>query len=387
MDKEQFRHASAIALNAIFGNRPRIAAQIAESFTSAEEVFSLTEEERTGLFGPWSRFSGLSVRDALEAARREYIDLSSRGVSFISIFDKDAYPPLLRDCPDAPLLLYVRGDPSVLLNPHPVSIVGTRDMDSYGRDWCAKAVRSLAGEVSEKPLIVSGLAFGVDITAHMAALSCGLPTVAVIPVGIERIYPPSHATPAEKIIAAGGAVITDYPPGTIPMPYNFLRRNRIIAGLSAATLLVESRRKGGGMMTSRLASGYGRTVLAIPGRLDDPRSEGCNALIAEKIAEAYCGTGSLTEALGLTASPKGRIPKAEEILREKFAGRLGEDELRMLLKIFNAVQSHRDISVSELAESLGIGYPAVSRAVCMLETEGLICTDVLQRCSTNINFA
>ena len=385
MDKDQLRHASAIALNAIFGNRPRIAAQIAETFSSAEEIFSLTEKERTELFGPWSRFSTRPLVDTLEAAHREYLDLSSRGVSFISIFDTRAYPPLLRDCPDAPLLLYVRGEPSVLLNPHPVSIVGTRDMDSYGRDWCTKTVRGLV-DAPEKPLIVSGLAFGVDITAHMAALSCGLPTVAVIPVGIEKIYPPSHATAADRITAAGGAVITDYPPGTIPMPYNFLRRNRIIAGLSAATLLVESRRRGGGMMTARLASGYGRTVLAIPGRLDDPRSEGCNALISEKIAEVCCGSASLIEAIGLTSPGRRKAPVIEDILREKFAGHIDGDGMRTLLKVLSTIRTHRDITVSELAGTLGMGYPDVSRAVCMLETEGLIRTDVLQRCSTNVNF-
>lgn len=254
MDKDHLRLVSAIALNAIFGNEPRIAARIVETFGSAEEIFSLTEQERTEIFGPWSKFSSRLGPASLDAAHKEFLDLSARGINFISIFDTDAYPPLLRECPDAPLLLYVRGDPSVLLNRHPVSIVGTRDMDSYGRDWCVKAVRALS-ETPDKPLIVSGLAFGVDITAHLAALSCGLPTVAVIPVGIERIYPASHSVAAGKIIAAGGAVITDYPPGTVPLPYNFLRRNRIIAGLSAATLLVESRRKGGGMMTARLASG------------------------------------------------------------------------------------------------------------------------------------
>ena len=385
MDKAQLRHAGAIALNAIFGNRPRIVAQIAETFSSADELFSLTEKEQAEIFGPWSRFSTRPAADVLEAARREYLDLSSKGVSFISIFDTDAYPPLLRECPDAPLLLYVRGNPSVLLNPHPVSIVGTRDMDSYGRDCSIKAVRELA-ETSEKPLIVSGLAFGVDITAHMASLSCGLPTAAVIPVGIERIYPPSHATAADKIVAAGGAVITDYPPGTIPMPYNFLRRNRIIAGLSAATLLIESRRKGGGMMTARLAHGYGRTVLAIPGRLDDPRSEGCNSLIAEKAAEAYCGQASLLEALGLPLQGNRKAPKAEDLLRGRFAGRLDESEIMGLARILSAIRTHRDISVSDLAGTLGLDYPAASRAVCLLETEGLICTDVLQRCSTNVIF-
>lgn len=386
MDKDHLRLVSAIALNAIFGNEPRIAACIVETFGSAEEIFSLTEQERTEIFGPWSKFSSRLGPASLDAAHKEFLDLSARGINFISIFDTDAYPPLLRECPDAPLLLYVRGDPSVLLNRHPVSIVGTRDMDSYGRDWCVKAVRALS-EAPDKPLIVSGLAFGVDITAHLAALSCGLPTVAVIPVGIERIYPASHSVAAGKIIAAGGAVITDYPPGTVPLPYNFLRRNRIIAGLSAATLLVESRRKGGGMMTARLASGYGRTVLALPGRVDDPRSAGCNALIAEKVAEAFTDPVALSEACGLGRPASRPVPKAEDALRERFIGRLSDNQIQSLARVFTTIREHRGIRPDQLAGKLDMDYSAASRAICLLESEGFICTDVLQRCSTNVNFA
>ena len=383
MDKEHLRLAGAIALNATLGNRPRIAAQIVENFSSAEEIFSLSDKELSKLFGPWNH---LGTEATLEAAYKEYLDLSAQGVNFISIFDNYAYPPLLRECPDAPLLLYVRGDPSVLLNPGPLSIVGTRDMDSYGRDWCVKLVRGLS-DASPKPLVVSGLAFGIDITAHLAAIACGLPTLAVIPTGIERIYPPRHTTAAEKIINAGGAIITDYPPGTIPMPYNFLRRNRIIAGLSAATLLVESRCKGGGMMTARLAAGYGRTVLAIPGRLDDQRSAGCNALIAEKVAEACTGPASLLEACGFRGQTSKAAPKAEDILQRRFADRSDTGQMQTLLNVLAVIRSERGIPVSRIAEKLSLDYPAASRAVCLLESEGFICTDVLQRCSINANFA
>ena len=386
MDNGQLRLVSAIALNALFGSEPRTAARIVETFGSAEAVFSLSDKERAELFGPYGKFTAISWHRALDAAGEEYLRLSGLGIGFVSIFDTLAYPPLLRECPDAPLLLYVRGDPSILRNPHPVSVVGTRDMDSYGRDWCVKAVRSLP-ETSRRPTTVSGLAFGVDITAHLASISCGIPTVAVIPVGIDSIYPKSHAIAAEKIISAGGAIITDYPPGTEPRPYNFLRRNRIIAGISAATFLVESRLKGGGMMTARLAFNYGRPVLALPGRIDDPRSAGCNALIAEKVAEPFISPRTLAEAAGLGRPAGSRKADIGEELRRRLSDLSDSADPHTAMKILSLVREQRGISVSELSSRLSLSYSETSRTVCLLESEGFICTDVLQRCSINVNFA
>ena len=125
-------------------------------------------------------------------------------------------------------------------------------------------------------MIVSGLALGVDITAHAAALEGGLPTVGVSPVGIDDVYPRRHVPFVERMCATPGcALVTDYPPGTFPAAFSFIRRNRIIAGLAGSTVLIESRIKGGGMITARLAAGYGRDVFAVPGRIDDIRSQGC----------------------------------------------------------------------------------------------------------------
>ncbi len=389
MDKGHLSAVSAIALNAIFGNEPRIAKRIVEVFGSAESVFALSEGECRELFGPFGKFSPEIGQRALREAEAEFVRLSGLGVKFVSIFDEGVYPPLLRDCPDAPLLLYLRcgAEPREVLRGSPmISIVGTRDMSAYGKDWCARTVKALSG-YPVKPVIVSGLAFGVDISAHLAALGCGLPTIAVIPVGIDEVYPRSHGVAADKIAAsARGALLTDYPPGTEPRPYNFLRRNRIIAGLSAATVLIESRVRGGGMMTSRLAFGYGRSVFALPGRVDDPRSCGCNALIAEKVAEPLVSAAAVAEAAGLghTVGRRKRDPLV--VLRERLGDSLDADSLHRAEMVFAAVRDRREISVGELSAALGIGYPEALRTAGLLESEGVIRTDVLQRCSITADF-
>jgi len=390
MDKGHLSAVSAIALNAIFGNEPRIAKRIVEVFGSAESVFALSDGECRELFGPCGKFSPEIGRRALREAEAEYGRLSSLGVKFVSIFDDGVYPPLLRECPDAPLLLYLRcgANPRDVLRGSPmVSIVGTRDMSAYGKEWCARTVKALS-EYPVKPVIVSGLAFGVDITAHLAALGCSLPTIAVIPVGIDEVYPRRHSVVADKIASSDlGALVTDYPPGTEPLPYNFLRRNRIIAGLSAATVLIESRVRGGGMMTSRLAFGYGRSVFALPGRVDDPRSGGCNSLIAEKVAEPLVSAAAVAEAAGLGRAvlKEKRDPLA--VLRERLGGSLDADSLHRAEIVFAAVRGRRDISVGELSAALGFSYSEALRTVGLLEGEGIIRTDVLQRCSINADFA
>lgn len=386
MDNVHLPVTGAIALNSIFGDKPRIANQIVEALGSAEAVFALSERECREIFGPYGKFSPDIGKRALEEAEKEYGRLSALGVKFVSIFDKDTYPKPLRECPDAPLLLYVRStaSPEAVLQGGPViSIVGTRDMSPYGREWCEKIVKGLS-EYPVRPVIASGLAFGVDITAHLAALACGLPTIAVLPVGIDEVYPRSHTVAADKIAASeSGALVTDYPPGTIPIPRNFLRRNRIIAGLSCVTILIESRVRGGGMMTSRLSFDYGRTVFALPGRIDDPRSAGCNALIAEKVAEPVVNLAAIAEAAGLGRIRPTRKNDPLESLRERLEG----DGLRRAEAVLSAIRDRKDISVSELAGTLGFGYPETLRTVCLLESEGIVRTDVLQRCSINVNFA
>ncbi len=385
MDNDSASLVSAIALNAIFGNEPKFSHNLIDALGSAEAVFALSAQERLELFGPYHSRAERIGPQALEAARAEYGRLSAQGCQFLSIFD-EGYPEALRECPDAPLLLYVRSatPAAELFGGCPaVAVVGTRDQSLYGREACQRIVRAL-GEAPARPLVVSGLALGVDITAHAAALDCGLPTVGVSPVGVEDVYPRRHAAFVERMVATPGcALVTDYPPGTYPAAFNFLRRNRIIAGLAGATILVESRARGGGMITARLAAGYGRDVYAVPGRIDDPRSQGCNQLLREQVAAPVTDPAALPAALGLGRLRRRRTADLAEAVRRRFAQALPPAEVERLVTVASLVRARRGILFDEICRETALGYAEVTRAAGLLEEEGFICVDLLQRCSIN----
>ena len=386
---ERIEKVGALALNAIFGYEPKISRTLIENLGSAAAVFSLSAGELRDIFGPYSKYIPKISPDAVSLAEKELERLESEGFEFISITEP-SYPALLLECPDPPAGLYVRSSTPAaqLFGSRPsVSVVGTRDISQYGIEWCRRIVGAMS-QAPEKPVIVSGLAIGVDICAHLAALECGLPTIAVIPTGIADVYPRRHGAAAGRIASTPGcALVTDYPPGTVPQPVNFLRRNRIIAALSRATVLVESKAKGGGTMTARLAADYGREVFALPGRIDDLRSAGCNLLIHEKIAEPIVSLAGLPEALGLGHWNRRRSPDLLEEVRGRFAGRLEDGVMQDMLRIADAVRRQRGISLDELCVSLGMDYATVSALAGLLESEGFISTDLLQRCAIEVKIS
>jgi DNA processing protein len=223
----------------------------------------------------------------LEWAEGELTRIREQGFRFLGYPDPD-YPAPLREIPDPPLGLYLNGStpPTQIFEMHPmVGVVGTRDLSPYGRAWCRKLVEGLA-RAKVQPCIVSGMALGADGIAHQTALECSLTTIGVLPTGIDKMYPWQHERLAMQMVGMPGCgLVTDYPTGTAPVALNFLRRNRIIAALTRAVIVVESKSKGGSLMTARYAGEYGRDVYALPGRADDLRSAGCNSLIHENMAE------------------------------------------------------------------------------------------------------
>ena len=385
MDKNTEK-ACLCALNRIFGFEPKIGLALLSHLGSAEEVFELSEKDMDFLLGPHSRYRGHLSRSNIEKEYEELIRISKKGIRFTG-WTEEGFPEMLKDCPDAPIGLYVRSstpDTDLWSSRRAVSVVGTRDLSPYGREWCTRIVHSL-GTCPEKPAIISGLAIGVDICAHRTALDAGLPTIAVMATGPESVYPVRHTDFAERLCStAGCALVTDYPPGTSPLPVHFLRRNRIIAGLSEATLLIESKIRGGGMMTANLASSYGRDVYAVPGRIDDTCSQGCNFLIRNKVAEAVIGDDDFLKSLGMTSAGKRDRITDKEKIAAMYGKHMPADRIDMLAAALLVIRRHRGMTVEELADSLGTDYSNAAMLAGLLESDGFITIDLLQRCCINI---
>ena len=375
--------AAACTLNRIFGFKPSIARALTRKLGSAAAVFGLSRQEMEAVFGPGSPYTDKLNDSELEQSAKELEWLQERGFQFITP-DDGIYPKALLECPDAPAGLYLRSDhvsPALFNAGVAVSIVGTRDISPYGREWTYKIGEALADSVV-RPAIVSGLALGVDGAAHEAALELGLPTTGVMATGIESVYPRLHSPMAARMARTPGcAIVTDYPPFTSPQAVNFLRRNRIIAGLSKATVLVESKLKGGGLLTASLAFGYDREVFALPGRADDIRSAGCNRVIREKIAEPLTDLDDFVKGLGLGLLTRRNKAVLEEEISRLFGQAESPEDVRILQRIASLIKKNRGMTIDEISAETGLEYREARRYAGMLETEGIIYTDLLQRCS------
>lgn len=364
------------ALNRIFCYEPTLGLQLLGYFGTASAVFDAPPGQIGQLLHARPDYAEMIHRGALVESAREFEVLRRLSGFFVGLSDP-AYPKLLQECPDRPLGLYVRSETPAedLFNSREsIAFVGTRDLSSYGREWCGNLVSALA-ESERKPLIISGLAFGIDYVAHSTALTLGLPTVGVMATGIDRIYPSRHEALADKMVRTPGcALVSCYPPGTAPVATQFLSRNRIIAGMSRATVLVESKVKGGGLITARHAYSYDRDVYALPGRVDDIRSQGCNQLIRNKIAEPVISREDFLDKLGYKA-PRMRkrdvFRKASDIFPE------GTLELAVLREVL----AERGIDIRTLCNRTGREYADVIAAALSLESEGFLSMDILQRCS------
>lgn len=244
----------------------------------------------------------------LSAAEKELLYAEEKGIKCLTMADSD-YPARLKNCDDAPLVVFYLGNADLNAR-HIVAVVGTRHCTEYGKSICASFTAGLAAAVPGT-LVVSGLAYGIDINAHRGALAAGLPTVAVLAHGLDRIYPAMHRATAAKMVENGG-LITEFPTGTNPDKQNFVRRNRIIAGLADATVVVESADKGGSLITASIADSYGREVCAYPGRVSDQYSAGCNNFIRDNKARLITSADDLAKALGWETAKGGRKAKPKE---------------------------------------------------------------------------
>ena len=278
-DRTELLYRIALTMAPAIG--PITARKLIKKAGSATAVFRQNKAILEKIEGIGPVVSGsISSASLLQQAEKELVFLEKHHIR--ALYFKDAeYPALLKECEDAPILLYCRG--SIGLNSkRALSVVGTRKASSYGKELCRSIVLDLSRRIDDL-VIISGLAFGIDVIAHRAALEAGIPTVAVLGHGLNTIYPHAHRETAKKICSQG-ALVTDFHSGLGPERNNFLRRNRIIAGMANATLVVESASSGGALITANMASSYQRDVLAVPGRASDDRSKGCNNLIKDNVA-------------------------------------------------------------------------------------------------------
>ena len=273
--------AYKIAISLIPGIGSVTARNLIAYVGSVEGVFQEKEKNLLKIPGVGEVNAQKVVRqNVLERAKRE-IDLIQKNRIQTFFYLDDNYPTRLKGCSDAPIVLYFKGNAN-LNERRIISVVGTRNATNYGKEICEELIRNFS-EKSYPILVVSGLAYGIDIHAHKACLKYNIPTVGVFAHGLDTIYPSLHAPIAAKMLENGG-LISDFISETKIDRANFLRRNRIIAGMADATIIVESAKKGGALVTADIANSYNRDVFAFPGRSTDLYSQGCNKII--KLNEA-----------------------------------------------------------------------------------------------------
>lgn len=339
---------------------PKRVSQLIEMFGSAERVLNCTEQEL--------RASGMvpSVVAALQqgapyALAEHILEIcAAKGVR-IAVRGSEQYPQMLAECPDAPHVLYIHGDLNFNTGKW-VSIVGTRKATVAGANYVNQIVRSMSDSFLDL-VVVSGLAFGIDKAAHIAAIANNVPTVAVMAGWVEDIVPQSHHYIARQILANGGAVVSDMPPGTIISGSNFLSRNRIIAGLAHATIVAESGTKGGSLVTADIASSYNRPVFAIPGRTEDENFAGTNALIKSSRAILYQDTSDLATELGW---------KRETMVTACDNPAITGSLTGLMLSLFTAMPDTEPVTLEEMAERCDVPLHTASSILMTLETRGLI---------------
>ncbi len=295
-----------------------------------------------------------------ERAEKEIRFIEKYKIKALFLNDKD-YPRRLLNCYDSPSLLFYKGAAD-LNTSRIISIVGTRNNTEYGKSFTEKLIKDLSGE---NVLIVSGLAYGIDAIAHKAALKNGLPTVGAVGHGLDIIYPSENKTLAKDMVQKEGGIISEFFSGTKPDKHNFPLRNRIVAGLADATIVVETAVKGGSMITAKLADSYNRDVFAVPGRINDLKSKGCNHLIQYNKAILLTDASQLLQVMGWEEKKKEKAPQQREFFIE-FTSE--EKQIVQLLK------EKETVHIDEINLRSGLSSSSIATAILNLELQSVITT-------------
>ena len=301
--------------------------------------------------------------EALQRAESELNYISKHKIKAMTLGDA-VYPARLRECPDAPLVLYYLGS-SDLNQRHVVAIVGTRRCTTYGQDLIRRFTQRLK-ELCPQVLVVSGLAYGIDICAHRNALEQGIETVGVLAHGLDTIYPNQHRDTAVTMVEHGG-LLTEYMSASFVDKGNFVRRNRIVAGISDATIVVESAAKGGGLITAGIAQSYNRAVFAFPGAVGAKSSEGCNNLIRDNGAALIASADDFVDFMGWHDETQRRQAQASGIERTLFPD-LTDDEQRVV----SLLQQSGDQQLNIISVKTNIPIGQLTAILFQLEMKGVL---------------
>lgn len=347
-----------LALTFVKDIGPRRAKALLAHFGDAAAIFKAPLKELKHIDGLSEvRAKAFKEPAVMEQAEKELHYTEKHGIQVLWMDDTN-YPQRLKNCTDAPVLLFYNGNAN-LNEEKVVAIIGTRKSTDYGHRLTEELVEGLKGQ--EHIIISSGLAHGIDALAHKQSLHAGLPTVGVLGHGLDRIYPATNTALAKDMLQNGG-LLSEYPSGTLPDRSNFPMRNRIVAGLSDITVVVESDIKGGALITARIAASYNREVAAFPGRIYDTRSSGCNELIRTNTAAMITNADDLLELMGWN---KGK--KQKPVQKQLFISLSGEEQ-----KIIDLLQTKDAVHVDDILYNTGIANSQLAAVLLHLEMQGLI---------------
>lgn len=352
-----------VALSFISGLDARFARYLPERGLTLRDFFAMPQTELADALAMKNfRATDRMIRDeAMARAAREMDFMRRHGIEALSITSA-AYPTRLADVDRAPLVLYKLGGADLDAEKM-ISIVGTRHSTSYGVRYVDRLVKDLSSYFPGLT-VVSGLALGIDSVAHTAALDAGLPTVAVVAHGLNTIYPSQNRDLARRIVACGGAIVSEYPFGVTPYRSRFLERNRIVATMTDAVIVAESAVKGGAMSTAAVASSYGRELLALPGRLGDEMSAGCNCLIRSQKAMMAGEASDVISMLGWKPLDV-RVAPAQKALFPELNGKTKT--------IYDCLRSNSDpVAVDAIRHRTGIPVQELMSLLSEMEFDGIV---------------
>jgi len=346
-----------IALTMVPNIGPVHAKHLLEKFETAENIFKASAKALASVESlSAAKANAIKLFDDFTAAEKEIEFLEKYKISALCPKD-DKYPQRLLKCYDAPSLLYYRGNADLNASKI-INIIGSRNHTDYGRQITDNLIGDLQ---SIQVLVVSGLAYGIDAIAHKAALQNNLPTVGVLGHGLDTIYPAEHAGLAKQMLQNGG-LLTEYRKEAKPDKHNFPRRNRIVAGMADATIVVETAIKGGSMITAELANGYNRDVFAFPGKTTDSKSAGCNHLIKTNKATILTGADQLIEKLGWGNK---KVKRKEQ--KELFISFPADEQI-----LVDILKQKETMHIDEVFIKSGLNSSTVAAAMLSLEFQNVV---------------